>query len=100
MPEFDEGGRIGELSGDGDDLVLTELRERFDAELRAFVELLDQPPSIRNAVEPAAGPLERRSQLVVMSDHRNAGTSGAGHRLDHTREPVFIDERAQRVQIS
>ena len=80
--------------------MLTELGERLHAELRAFVELLDQHPGIRQVVESAAGALERRSQLAVMPDHGNACTSRAGHRLDHTREPVFTDEGAQSVQIS
>ena len=58
VPELDERNRIGILAGDGDDLMLTELGERLDAELRAFVELLDQHPGIRQVVETAGGALE------------------------------------------
>ncbi len=64
MPELDEVRRIGELAGDGDDLVFTALRERLHAELGPLVELLDQHPRIRQAFESAAGALERRSELA------------------------------------
>ena len=75
VPELDECRRIGELAGDGDDLVIAALRKRLHAELRAFVKLLDQNPRIRQAFESATGALEGRSQLAFLPDHGNALTS-------------------------
>jgi len=75
MTELDECRRIGELAGDRDDLVIAALRKRLHAELWAFVELLDQHPSIWQAFEFAAGALEGRSQIAFVPDYRNALTS-------------------------
>src|SRR5258705_13148164 len=94
VPELDERNRIGKLARGGHDLMLAELRDRLDAELRAFVELLDQHPGIRQVVESGAGALESRNQLVDLPDHGNAGTSRPGHRLDHARKSMFTDESA------
>jgi len=94
VPELDERNRIGELARGGHHLMLAELRDRLDAELRAFVELLDQHPGIGQVVESGAGALERRNQLADLPDHGNAGTSRPGHRLHHARKSMFTDERA------
>jgi hypothetical protein len=58
MPELDEVRRIGELAGDRDDLVLTTLGESLDAELGAFMELLDQHSRVRQSFKSAAGSIE------------------------------------------
>jgi hypothetical protein len=63
------------------------------------VELLDQHPGMRQAVESAAGRLEAEDSELSSLTWRHRRFR-AGHRLDHTREPVFTDELAQPIQIS